>query len=528
MHDKTEGRIDAPKRELRELAYSVAEARFDGVNPRTASKNEFAWREFECFAELRGFDPNLQTRWTRRFPQRESLKLAGFLLFRSQRAKGRARGQPFAKPMSIYQNYLALRRVFKEREVELPPSTTVRETLKGLVKRYIRGHGAAGIEMLRPRRVEPITPTVVRKCKALADKGGTKIKGVAWTFASWVCFIVTAWMVVNLQVGSRKGESTKLQGDVDANNWFTRSSLTWRINGAVLLDPTPQQLNSMHRRRDIARLAPKGAKCDAFGTCHGTEPIILPFDDASDLNPAAMLREVELRWPCHGHDREELPLFCDGDGQPFTDSRFAALINGTLAAVLGAERAKLYSPHSWRVWLASALRMCNASDGLIMAFGRWLNPESVKIYARLTTDEYGKWMDKIMHVSHIDAARTTSLPPMDIAEMMDEWQRELATTTPRATTRKRRRDDPDADEFDARAAATTVEPAVLRAGERISVFWTGMNEWYAGRVTSSRTSTGDDGQPQRVTRVVYDAIEPWPELTYWHCLDDETWQYIES
>ena len=55
-----------------------------------------------------------------------------------------------------------------------------------------------------------------------------------------------------------------------------------------------------------------------------------------------------------------------------------------------------------------------------------------------------------------------------------------------------------------------------------------MNEWYAGRVTSSRTSTGDDGQPQRVTRVVYDAIEPWPELTYWHCLDDETWQYIES
>ena len=528
VHDRTEGRIDAPAKDLRELAYSVAEARFDGINPRSASKDAFALREFECFAALRGFDPNLQTRWTRRFPQRESLKLAGYLLFRSQRAKGRAKGQPFAKPMSVYQNYLALRRVFKGREVELPPSTAVRETLKGLVKRYIRGHGAAGIEMLRPKRVEPITPAIVRKCRALADKGGTKVKGVVWSIANWVCFIVTVWMVVNLQVGSRKGESTKLQGDVDANDWFTRSSLTWRINGLVLLDPTPQQLNSMQRGRDIARLAPKGAKCDAFGTCHGTEPIILPFDDTSDLNPAAMLREVELRWPCHGQDREELPLFCDGDGQPFTDSRFAALINGTLDAVLGAERAKLYSPHSWRVWLASALRMCNASDGLIMAFGRWLNPESVKIYARLTTDEYAKWMDKIMHVSHIDAARTTSLPPMDIADMMEEWQRELATTTPRATARKRRRDDADADEFDTRAADVTTEPVVLKAGDRISVFWTEMDEWYAGSVTSSRTSTGDDGRPQRMTRVLYDAVEPWPPLPYWHCLDDETWKYLES
>ena len=47
-------------------------------------------------------------------------------------------------------------------------------------------------------------------------------------------------------------------------------------------------------------------------------------------------------------------------------------------------------------------------------------------------------------------------------------------------------------------------------------------------VTSSRTSTGDDGRPQRMTRVLYDAVEPWPPLPYWHCLDDETWKYLES
>ena len=92
-----------------------------------------------------------------------------------------------------------------------------------------------------------------------------------------------------------------------------------------------------------------------------------------------------------------------------------------LTAVLGPERAKLFSPHSWRVWLASALRMCHASDGLIMAFGRWLNPESVKIYAHLGTADYCHWMDKIMQVHRIDVARTTNLSCMDVADALEAW-----------------------------------------------------------------------------------------------------------
>ena len=40
--------------------------------------------------------------------------------------------------MSVYQNYLALRRVFKARNVELTPPGMVRETLRGLIRRFIR------------------------------------------------------------------------------------------------------------------------------------------------------------------------------------------------------------------------------------------------------------------------------------------------------------------------------------------------------------------------------------------------------
>ena len=68
--DKTSGRINATELELLEMATVVTEARADGVNPRTSSKDAFALREFEAYAALRGFDPTLRSEWARQFPER--------------------------------------------------------------------------------------------------------------------------------------------------------------------------------------------------------------------------------------------------------------------------------------------------------------------------------------------------------------------------------------------------------------------------------------------------------------------------
>eukprot|EP00966_Prymnesium_polylepis_P242791 5614602-Prymnesium_polylepis.1 len=164
----------------------------------------------------------------------------------------------------------------------------------------------------------------------MAVAGGRVLLGAQWKLSVWTCFIVTAWMVINLIAGSKKGESTKLPGDVDHNDWFTRASVSYRIGNKTTADPTEEQLRSM-TEGDIARLAPKGAKCDQYGTCYGTEPIIMPFHDTA-TNAAKWLRDIELRWPCHGEDRNTLPLFCDEHGEPFTDGRFSALIMAALAA----------------------------------------------------------------------------------------------------------------------------------------------------------------------------------------------------
>ena len=57
--------------------------------------------------------------------------------------------------------------------------------------------------------------------------------------------------------------------------------------------------------------------------------------------------------------------------------------------------------------------------------GRWLNPDSIKIYARMTKQEYATWVDKLMSVRHIDTARTTNLPIMDAAAAIAAWGSEL-------------------------------------------------------------------------------------------------------
>ena len=515
--DRSAGRIDAPAEDLREMAMGVAEARRDGTNPRTTSKNDLAWQEFKAYAAMRGFDPNLRTSWTRAFPERENLKLASWLLHCAQQMRPRSSSDAVAKPMSVYGGrYLALRRVFRLRSQELPPSSEVRETLRGLIRRYIRRFG---IEDLRPKRVEPITPRIVRKVVHLAQRGTARLGSLTFSLANWVCFNVVAWMVINLSVGSRKGESTKLPGDTDGNDWFTRSSVSLGLGPRIVTDPTEEQWRSM-KEGDTVRLAPKGAKADPYGTCHGTEPIVLPYHN-DELNAAKWIRDIELRWPCHGADRKARPLFCDESGAVFTDSRFGGLIKMALVLVLGTATAKAYSPHSWRVWLATAARVNGASDAMIQALGRWLNPDSVKLYARLTAGEYAMWIDKIMSVDHVDATRTTNFPVMDVEDILRPWEEALREPT----TGKRKRSGEDA--FDAAAAtvAGAVAPALSR-GTRIQVYWTEEQQWYTATATRWQWEEGDDGQRQRATHLVYDAVGAWPETKLWHCLDDVTWRTI--
>ena len=155
-----------------------------------------------------------------------------------------------------------------------------------------------------------------------------------------------------------------------------------------------------------------------------------------------------------------------------------------------------------------------------------MNPDSVKIYARMTKDEYSKWVDKLMAVRRIDTARTTNMPVMDAADALAMWGDELRPDKTGTL-------DTWTDHATGPTTTTPVAPSPLKRGDRVSVYWTDLEAWYTGTFTSSHVEQADGGGSQRASRIVYDAVDAWAncttsQLTYWHCLDDELWNHADN
>ena len=84
-------------------------------------------------------------------------------------------------------------------------------------------------------------------------------------------------------------------------------------------------------------------------------------------------------------DRHTTPLFCGGDGigTPMRGLMIDLLFFQLMKFVLGdAAKAKKYSLHSFRSYLASALLAAGCTDVQIQAALRWASAEALLIYKR--------------------------------------------------------------------------------------------------------------------------------------------------
>ena len=84
-------------------------------------------------------------------------------------------------------------------------------------------------------------------------------------------------------------------------------------------------------------------------------------------------------------------------------------LNHMLLIVVGPARAKVYSFHSLRVYLACALLSSGANAAQIMALCRWQSEESLAIYARLGEADYTRLLERSLHAD-ISSVSTANLP----------------------------------------------------------------------------------------------------------------------
>lgn len=187
--------------------------------------------------------------------------------------------------------------------------------------------------------------------------------------------------------------------------FLTFGCLFWCIDGTMVAAPTHAQLSSLTPGRDSAVVFPPRSKPDQWGETHCPFPVRLTFE-TTELNPAAALRDLELRVGIHLVDRDERPLFGDAAGQTYTHHYLHNVLQLALAHLYGATVAALYTWHSFRSGLATALHAANVPDAMIMLICRWMCPESLHVYRRMGTREHERLINEAstMNVDAIQSA----------------------------------------------------------------------------------------------------------------------------
>jgi len=89
------------------------------------------------------------------------------------------------------------------------------------------------------------------------------------------------------------------------------------------------------------------------------------------------------------------------------DDSLKALVHDAFGAALAGN----YSWHSFRIGLACALLAAGAPESTILALCRWRSPASLRVYARLSFDEYTSWLEAA-EAQHVQAIQGPNLPPL--------------------------------------------------------------------------------------------------------------------
>jgi hypothetical protein len=202
------------------------------------------------------------------------------------------------------------------------------------------------------------------------------------------------------QTGLRLADALKLNGDAV---WFDRE-------GLLLPTVTTEILPGFKDGKSTVLLKPGRTKSDPLGTYWAPFPIYLPVDRLAVINAALECLRFEADFPTEPVLRVSTPLFRDLDGKrlarPFLEKVLEAIMERS-----GVDSAT-HSWHSFRIYLACALKAAGSDDSRIKAMVRWVSDSSLHIYARDNRADYGIWLNKAL-LADVSCVSTVNLPEMD-------------------------------------------------------------------------------------------------------------------
>ena len=372
-----------------------------GVNANTNTKDERAWSFWEHVCEQQGTSPLRTAQDVRDYPERQSFLLAALLMYAFAVCKPTDKTRAFVKPRSALAYPLAIVRIFGRWGIVMPGYKAVVAALNGLMRAYLLYHGPYS---LAPKRAEPMKFSMVRDMNQIED--GTQVGKMVWNYDDHDVFMFRRLNIFLILTAFRLAELVyHASGEI---MYITRDAVTWHIAGMVLTDPSPDQLRAMRPGLDFARCRVPRSKPDQWGEVHCPFPVTLTYYDEPE-NGAAALREIETCLPCHGDARATTPLFSDANGKPYTHARLGHILRCVLTFLYGASVAALFTFHSYRSGLATALHAAGVADGMIQLICRWMCPESLHVYRRVGASEHDRHIRSAM-TAKIDVLQAGNVP----------------------------------------------------------------------------------------------------------------------
>jgi hypothetical protein len=382
----------------------IDETIFFGINSNTLEMDVRAWEAWERVCRAQGTSPLRTAAEARNFPERNAHLLACLLLHAFATGRPRDRSRSSIKPKSALAYPLAIIRIFARWGVTMPSYKVLKAAVAGLARSYLAYHGPMS---LAPKRAEPMKFGMVRELYAIPSAGTVRIGSVPWSDADHNVFIFRRLICVMMVTAFRLGEIVShSSGEI---MYLTFESLTWVIGGVAISHPTAAQLALLRPGIDGARLAPPRSKPDQTGEIHCPFSVVLTFHPDDPINAAAALRDLELRVGSSVANRAATPLFCDASGEPYTHHFLHSLLRAALAHLYGEAVASLYSFHSFRSGLATALHAAGVDDAMIQLICRWMCPESLHVYRRMGVAEHESSVRKASRC-HVDCTQSVNVP----------------------------------------------------------------------------------------------------------------------
>jgi hypothetical protein len=323
--------------------------------------------------------------------------------------------KPTCKPTTPAANVRAILRIFKRYGLQVIEYAFLKTVMQGVCNMYVQRHGP---EAFMPKRKQPLTVKIivdmlnVKEGTSLGPLGKVRHDTLLWDS------IVAAFEFA-AQTGARAAEvgtdTTKLTvAD------YTFAHVKWNLQSQLWRHPSAEQLGAI-TSLDFASVTPTVSKADQRGEVWVPFPIYLPYRGTAAINAARAIRKLELEYPPTA-SREATPLFRNNNGQPLTIAQLRTAFKHLIFAVLPTHEASKYSLHSFRIFLATALKDAGADDLLIQYMVHWATTESLRTYCRMQPKRAGSWLDKAL-TANIDPQAVSTIPVIDnhrtIASAMD-------------------------------------------------------------------------------------------------------------